>query len=143
LQRPKKNKLKLLITSQTNNLILVRDFITDAAKNFGFREEDINKITLAVDEACTNIIKHAYEYKPDRPIEISVKMDNNKFVVLIKDEGKNFEPSSIILPNVKEHIKQYKVGGLGIYLMKSLMDEVKYKIVPGLHNEVTLVKYLQ
>lgn len=137
-----KNKLSLQVTSQTNNLLLVRDFISDAAKNFGFDEENVNKITLAVDEACTNIIKHAYEYQPDKPIDISVFMNDNKFVVIIKDKGKNFEPDSVIIPNVKEHVRQYKIGGLGIYLMKSLMDEVKFKINPGNHNEVTLIKYL-
>lgn len=142
MQSSRKNKLSLQITSQTNNLALVRDFITDAAKNFGFGEDDINKITLAVDEACTNIIKHAYGYKPDMPIEISVAPDENRFVILIRDEGKFFEPNRIIMPNVKEHIKQHKVGGLGMYLMRSLMDEVKYNIKPDNNNEVMLIKHL-
>jgi serine/threonine-protein kinase RsbW len=137
-----KNSLNLQITSQTNNLMLVRDFISDAAKNFGFDEENVNKITLAVDEACTNIIKHAYNYQPDKPISLTVFMDDKKFIVIIKDNGKYFKPESVIIPNVKEHVRQYKVGGLGIYLMKSLMDEVKYKINPGNQNEVTLIKYL-
>ena len=65
-----------------------------------------------------------------------------KFSVIIKDKGKYFEPKEICPPDMREYLKQYKVGGLGIHLMKSLMDEIKYKIQPGVQNEVKLVKYL-
>ena len=142
MQNLNKNKLKLKITSHTSNLMLVRDFIADAAKNFGFDDENINKIIMAVDEACTNIIKHAYGSQPGQPIDIAVSTDNKKFSVIIKDKGKYFEPKEICPPDMREYLKQYKVGGLGIHLMKSLMDEIKYKIQPGVQNEVKLVKYL-
>ncbi len=142
MQKSSKNKLKLRITSHTSNLMLVRDFIADAAKNYGFNDDDINKIIMAVDEACTNIIKHAYECKPGLPIDITVDADDKKFSVIIKDKGKHFSPEQIKIPDMKEYLNQYKVGGLGIYLMKNLMDEIKYNIQPGVQNEVRLVKYL-
>lgn len=122
--------------------MIVRDFIADAAKNFGFDEENINKIIMAVDEACTNIIKHAYESKPGLPIDITVDAEDKKFSVIIKDKGKHFSPEKVTPPDMKEYLHKYKVGGLGIYLMKTLMDEIKYNIQPGVQNEVKLVKYL-
>ena len=142
MQNLNKNKLKLKITSHTSNLMLVRDFIADAAKNFGFDDENINKIIMAVDEACTNIIKHAYGSQPGQPIDIAVTTDNKRFSVIIRDKGRHFEPTTINPPNMQEYLKQFKVGGLGIHLMKSLMDEIKYKIQPGIQNEVKLIKYL-
>jgi len=135
-------KLKLKIESQTDNLVLVRDLVSDAARKFGFNDDDIYKIVLAVDEACTNIIKHAYNYDPNKDINITILMHDSKFTVVIRDKGKHFDPDSVRIPDMKEYLKQYKVGGLGMYLMKKLMDEVEYNIKPGVRNEVRLTKYL-
>jgi serine/threonine-protein kinase RsbW len=138
----KKRRLNLTIQSQTDNLMLVRDFVSDAARNFGFSDEEISKIALAVDEACTNIIKHAYNFDPTKDIMISIVTNGGKFVVMIRDKGKWFNPENIPMPNMHEYLTQFKVGGLGMYLMKKLMDEVEYNIQPGVKNEVKLVKYL-
>jgi serine/threonine-protein kinase RsbW len=140
--RNKYEKLKLKIESQTHNLLLVRDVVSDAARKFGFVEEDINKIVLAVDEACTNIIKHGYNYDPDKDINITILMRDGEFTVIIRDKGRVFDPESVKIPDMKEYLRQYKVGGLGMYLMKKLMDEVEYDIQPGVRNEVKLTKYL-
>ena len=59
---------KLIVKSSTNNLSRIREFIHDAAKQCGFDTKTIGKITLAVDEACTNVIKHAYKYSPEGKI---------------------------------------------------------------------------
>ena len=136
------NILNLCITSQTKNLNLVREFVASAAKDAGFDEITINNIIIAVDEACTNIIKHAYENKPDNSVDVSITFDNNKFNIIIKDKGKSFDPSKISSPNMNEYFKQYKVGGLGIHLMRSLMDEVIYNSKPNEYNQMVLSKQL-
>ncbi|MEX0601905.1 MAG: ATP-binding protein, partial [Bacteroidota bacterium] len=97
---------------------------------------------LAVDEACTNIIKHAYQNAPDKPIHISIDSDNNRFEVVITDEGKSFDPATMKPLNLKHHLTQYRRGGLGVYLMKTLMDEVEYSS-RGRKNAVRMAKYLQ
>lgn len=143
-QNSEQQKLKeLTIKSKTSYLNKVRDFISGEARNFGFSDEEVNKITLAVDEACTNIIKHAYQYAGNHPIHLRLKARNNTFEIMIEDRGLPFEPESIKMPDMKEHIKSYKRGGFGMYLMKSLMDKVEYKIQPGIKNKVILTKYLR
>jgi serine/threonine-protein kinase RsbW len=134
--------LNLSTTSETKNLTLVRDFVTTAAKDVGFDDIAINNIIIAVDEACTNVIKHAYKYSPNNPIDVSITLDNKKFNIIIKDKGTSFDPSAIPPPDMKEYFKQYKVGGLGIHLMKNLMDEVVYNSKPNEYNEVILSKQL-
>jgi serine/threonine-protein kinase RsbW len=139
--RQKTTTLNLRIPSQTEKLNLAREFVADAAKVFGFKEDDVNSIALAVDEACTNIIKHAYNYATDKEIEIVVSMHSPEFEILIEDKGKHFNPQSVVMPEMKEYLSHYKKGGLGMYLMKKLMDKVEYSIQPR-KNVVRLIKYL-
>lgn len=131
----------LKIESRTERLIDVRKFVSAAARDFGFDDEEVSKIALAIDEACTNIIKHAYNFDPDKEINVTVKAGNSAFEVLITDHGKQFNPDAVPSPDMKEYLSHYKRGGLGVYLMRSLMDKVEYHIVPGKKNEVRLVKY--
>ena len=135
---------QLRIPSETDNLELIREFVTKVAEKVGFDSDDIGKIELACDEACTNVIKHAYP--PDKnngkqSLDILIKIDFDKFTLVVTDHGKGFDPKSIKLPNMQEYLAQLKVGGLGIYLMKTLMDEVDYQIKPGVKNQVKMVKY--
>jgi len=136
----KKLNRKLTVKSTTDNLSRVREFIRGAASDSGFPEEDINKIILAVDEACTNVIKHAYKYSPKGEISITAKKEKNKLTISIYDHGYHFNPGAIPEPDIEELHKQRKIGGLGMFLMKKLMDEVIYNISSD-SNQVILVKY--
>lgn len=133
----------LHIESRTERLIAVRDFVSEEARAFGFTDEDVSRIALAVDEACTNIIKHAYSFDPNRNISVRVKSRNGTFEITIRDTGSGFNPSLVHAPDMKDYFSHYRKGGLGVYLMKSLMDKVEYEIHPGKRNEVRLTKYLQ
>ncbi len=135
----KKNKLKIL--SRTENLAEIRDFVREVSANCGFDEEEIQKIVLAADEACTNIIKHAYKFSPSGEILIESLCDKEKLVLTITDTGVPFNPKAVPQPDIQELAKKKKVGGLGIYLMKKIMDEVSYNIQRD-KNQITLVKYL-
>lgn len=133
---------ELVVKSSTDNLAQVRDFVQSAAQESGFSNDNIGKIVLAVDEACTNIIKHAYKYSPAGEIYIGIKLEKEKFIISIIDEGGHFNPDIIPEPDLQEYYKKRKVGGLGMYLMKKLMDEVKYTNLNANRNQVTLIKYL-
>lgn len=137
----KKKKYQLRIPSQADNLEIIRELVSRVATKVGFSEDDVNKIELAVDEACTNVIKHAYEKDSKKPIDIVIKIDYEKLTVIITDRGKGFNPRRVRLPNMKEYLAEMRVGGLGIYLMKTLMDEVDFDIQPGKRNQVRMVKY--
>lgn len=138
-----KNKLenkKLIVSSRTENLSTIRDFIASAAREVGIQEDTVEDIMLAVDEACSNIIKHAYGSKPEGEIKIELDYTNDKFTVIIQDHGSSFEPDLIPEPDLQKYYRQRRVGGLGMFLMKSLMDDVKYVSVPGKYNRVMLIK---
>lgn len=135
-------RISKTILSRTDHLLEVRDFVSEAARQFGFSEEDVANIVLAVDEACTNIIKHAYQYAPDKHIDIAIVRNNGAFEVKIKDSGRSFDPETLTPPDLKRNLSHHRRGGLGVYLMKKLMDKVEYSFAAGEQNEVSLVKYL-
>ena len=131
---------KLIVKSKTENLSSIRDFVSSYAREAGIDQEIIEKIILAVDEACTNIMKHAYKSVSEGEIIIKVKFDKHKFTIVIRDFGNSFEADKVPDPDLKRYYKEKRVGGLGMYLMKTLMDDVQYLTVPGKYNQVLLSK---
>ena len=143
--KTEKNKIKerkLTVKSRTDNLAVIREFISGTAKEVGFSGETIENIILAVDEACTNIIKHAYKSVPDGEIEIKINYRNKKLTIEILDFGNSFDPEKVPEPDLQKYYNLHKVGGLGMYLMKALMDDVEYISIPGKYNQVLLSKNL-
>lgn len=133
---------KLVIKSRTENLSSLREFISENAYDAGLTSNDIDDIILAVDEACTNIIKHAYKSVPDGEIIIEIDYNSKRFTIKLIDHGSSFDPETVPLPDLQKYLKQRRVGGLGLYLMKTLMDDVQYISVPGEYNQVLLSKNL-
>jgi serine/threonine-protein kinase RsbW len=131
---------KLKVKSRTDNLSIIRDFVNTSAMDAGLQPDVVENIILAVDEACTNIIKHAYKSFPDGELIIKTKSTLSRFVVSITDYGKSFEPEMVPEPDLQKYYRQKRVGGLGMYLMKTFMDDVRYISVPGKYNEVLLSK---
>ena len=129
----------LHISASTNELERIRHFVADHAGRFGFGEDDINDIILAVDEACTNIIKHAYEWKSGKPIHIQLAMRRNEMLVSIIDEGKSFEPEKYTIPSMQDQLDQKKRSGYGILLIRKLMDKVEYRKQKS-RNEIRMIK---
>ncbi|MFI5236990.1 MAG: ATP-binding protein [Ignavibacteriales bacterium] len=139
-----KNNLKeIKVSSKTENLSKIRDFVGANASTAGVSQSTVENIVLAVDEACTNIIKHAYKSSPDGEIIIQIEYDESRLTITIIDYGKSFEPERIPQPDLRKYYNERKVGGLGMYLMKSLMDDVKYTSIPGKYNQVLLSKNLR
>jgi serine/threonine-protein kinase RsbW len=136
-------KDRLVVTNDTKHLIVVRDFISRLIRQSKLPREDENKVILAVDEAVTNIIEHGYDEGTEGSIEIEVEVDGNHFKVVIHDQGRLFNPESIPDPDMKDHVQKGYKKGLGIFLMRQIMDEVRYKFKDGVKNELTLVKYIR
>jgi serine/threonine-protein kinase RsbW len=104
----------------------IRDFVFARALDRGFSDGDAQKIVLAVDEACTNLIEHAFKLDKSRNICVTVELEPNTFTVNIIDDGKPFDPTGVSKPDMDQYFKQFKKGGLGIHLMRSVMDEISY-----------------
>ncbi len=136
------NSNKILLASSTKNLSLLRNFIESKAIDFGFDESTIIQIILSVDEACTNIIKHAHKYNENEQIEIETKADKTEFRIIIKYKGNGFDPNDLNSPEMKEYFSKFKVGGLGVPIMKKFMNKIEYVHKNSDYNSLTLIKVL-
>ena len=141
--KAKTQKYKLKIPSITENLQMIREFVLKIAAKTGFNEETQEQIALAVDEACTNVIKHAHNHDAHRLMDIQIQTDAQKMKITITDKGRGFDITKLKDPDVEKFIRESRHGGLGIYLIKTLMDEVDYEFNPGVKNQVQLTKYIQ
>lgn len=134
---------RIIISNDTRFLSLMRDFTARMIRASEVSRVEESKIILAVDEAVTNIIEHGYESQKDGTIEMEIEADLERFKVTIRDSGKEFDPSSIKDPDMYDHVKKGKKKGLGIFLMRQIMDEVKYVFKEGVQNELILIKHLK
>ena len=118
----------------------IREFVGDIARAGGFGDKDIYNIQLAADEAASNIIEHAYEGVNDGLLELSCGVHGNTITIILVDHGESFDPSEIPMPDLKADLSERKIGGLGIFLMRKLMDEVRYEVKPNKNNVLTMTK---
>ena len=116
------------------------DFVTSNASHAGFASSETAKMKIAVYEACLNVIEHAYRSDPNQWIKVTIQYDSQRFVIAIEDKGQSFEKNNPETYNVVEAANQRKTGGMGLYIIKSSMDEVSYTTDPVLGNRLILVK---
>ncbi|MFA6596081.1 MAG: ATP-binding protein [Ignavibacteriaceae bacterium] len=135
-----KNIYEMKVKSTTENLAVIRAFVEEKASQSGIDKSVIEKIVLAVDEASTNIIKHAYNYDASTEFVVRVLISKEEFKVLLTDHGKSFDPNQITDPDMPTYLKQRRVGGLGLHLMRHLMDKVEYQKLAGDGNQLILTK---
>jgi anti-sigma regulatory factor (Ser/Thr protein kinase) len=125
-----------------DNLDEIRELVGEAARQVGFSNKEIYAIQLAADEASSNIIEHAYAGVTGGTLEIDLSISPKELKIVMRDHGKSFDPSSVPEPNVKADLSERKIGGLGMYLMRKLMDEVSYESSLEKGNTLTMIKRL-
>lgn len=119
----------------------IREFVGDIVRSEGFSDKDIYNIQLATDEAASNIIEHAYEGISNGILELSCGMVGDAIKIVLIDHGEPFDPGSIPMPDLKADLSDRKIGGLGIFLMRKLMDTVHYESSPETNkNTLTMIK---
>jgi len=118
----------------------IREYVGNIARESGFGDKDVYNIQLATDEAASNIIEHAYENITDGVLELACGVQGDIIKIILTDHGEAFDPSEIPLPDLKADLSDRKIGGLGIFLMRKLMDEVHYESRDDKSNTLTLLK---
>lgn len=136
-------KFTLQVPSSTENLAMIREFVTSVGRQATLDDAEINKLELAVDEACANVIEHAYGHDITKDVSVRATFDDEKLKISVIDEGRGFEPDKINQKSVDQLVHERRSGGLGIRLIKTLMDEVNYEIEPGLKNELHMTKLIK
>jgi serine/threonine-protein kinase RsbW len=132
-------KLRLVIPSRTDYLNLVTGLAKRASLAVGLDETAASKVSIAVDEAVTNIILHAYKGDPDRQVEIELMFHPCSLEVHLWHSGHGLRQDQVSLPDPKEYVRRPRKGGLGLLLMSRFMDEVHF-FENGDRNECCMVK---
>lgn len=118
----------------------IRNFVAEVAHEGGFTEKTIYSLQLAADEAASNIIEHAYQGVANASLQITCDMQDDELIITMRDTGKPFDPSNVKQPNLKADLSKRQIGGLGVYLMRKLMDEVRYQSNAKTGNLLTMIK---
>ena len=135
-------KHQITRAAEFESLADLRNFIKDACEHYDEISEDtVYDLQLAVDEACTNIIKHAYSSQGGA-ITIFFERNDNTVVITIQDRGKPFDPAAIPPPDLEAEVEKRQIGKLGLHLMRKLMDEVSYSFDPEEGNTLVMKKRL-
>jgi serine/threonine-protein kinase RsbW len=118
------------------------DCVTEWAQRAGFDERALYEIQLAVDEACANVVDHAYQGADPGDIEVSCCLDDQILTVQVRDWGKGFDLTSVEEPDLDAPLEERTLGGLGLFLVRQVMDDVQFRSDPELGNELTMSKRL-
>lgn len=118
----------------------IRDFVGEIAERAGFSSREVYSIQLAADEACSNVIEHAYDGISGGKIEVECGARDGQIVIVIHDHGKLFDMSAVRQPNLSRDLDEREVGGLGVYLIHKLMDEVSFHSSAKDGNTLTMKK---
>lgn len=132
---------KKIIPAKLENLEFMLQFIRNGAEQQGFSKKGINKIQIAAEEALVNVISYAY---PDDGGDVEIRCNARGaegLVIEIIDWGIPFDPLSLPEPDTEAPPEERNIGGLGIHIMRNIMDEVSYKR-EGDRNILTLTKYI-
>ncbi len=126
----------LTVPSQPKFLYIVRSALYPLAVDAGFAKKEARQIVLAVDEACSNVIRYAYNGDPGGSIVVTMTSETDRFIVRLRDFGKKADPARI----APRDLADVRPGGLGTHFISTVFDEVRYDTSPAEGTELTLEK---
>ena len=135
---------ELVVPNDTQYLVTVREEVTKVVSQSAFSARDQKLLIVAVDEAITNIMEHAYDndLEGELDVELILEADATRFEVVIRDSGKEFDPTAVDIPDITAHIRKGQRHGLGIFLIRQIMDEINYNFVQGEKNQLQMIKFV-
>ena len=136
--------IRLELTSSTKCLPVVRGAVERMAALEGFDGNDTHELTLAIDEALANVIKHGYENRDDQPIELTLATVRSSrgspgLSIVVRDYGRQVDPSTI----QGRDLNEVRPGGLGVHIIQTVMDEVEYSCPSGGGMQLRMVKFVE
>ncbi len=130
---------RLIVPARYERIRQICAFVVEAAEVAGLDEMAIFNCQIAVDEACTNIIEHGYGGEDKGRIEVACAAEPGQLTIDIRDQAQPFDLGAVPEPELNKALEETTVGGLGIYFMRKMMDEVSFSRTDGA-NRLVLVK---
>ena len=135
----KNGEYKVIFPSHIKYLEKIERIMTQIATELKFKESVRDDLSIAVTELFNNALHHGNKNDETKKITVTFQIKNNALFITVKDEGEGFEPEKLRDPLLPENI--YDVSGRGIYLVKQLVDDIKFNITKD-GSEVIIVKKL-
>ena len=129
------------LSASLSQLEAIRQFVAQVSCDLNLDEQIVPDLQLAVEEICANVIEHGYGGQGGR-IEISIEAVQGGVQVRVRDWGIAFDPEAVPVPDVSVPLELRPLGGLGLFLVRHLMDEVRFEFDGEKGNSVTMVKWL-
>ncbi len=135
---------ELIVPGEASSLAMIRSVVTHLAYAAGLPDHESDRIELAVDEACSNVIDHAYRNRDPKPrLHIVIHNSHSEFRVDIIDEGSSFDYKGYVEPEFPNHWIDGNMRGAGLYLIHRCVDEVTYDQLSNARNRMRLIKKLE
>ena len=122
------------------SLVGISEFVARIAQAAGLDMRAVYDVQMAVDEACANIIEHAYGGEGRGDIECTCCADSDALTVTLRDRGRPFDPADVPEPDLRASLEERREGGLGLYFIRRLMDEAHFEFTPDSGNILTMIK---
>ena len=129
------------VYADLSHLGAIRQFVTQSGHELNVDEQTISELQLAAEEICANAIIHGYGGRGGQ-IEVTVARVAEGIQMTVRDWGNSFDPESVPVPDVGAPLEQRPLGGLGLFLVQQLMDEVHFELGGLNGNSVTMIKRL-
>ena len=138
-QKPIAMKYKLHLTCQTSALSELRTFLHGTLSEVRLNDIERHQVTLAVEEVCANLIIHSHSCNPKETIELEILKNRKGVIIEITDQGEAFNLLDYDAPELKQVMEEKRKGGLGIILVKKIMDDIEFETKNG-KNICRLIK---
>jgi anti-sigma regulatory factor (Ser/Thr protein kinase) len=133
--------LSVALVSQRREIERLAQLVEQFGEANGFTSDDINSVNLLLDEIVVNIISHGYDDELEHQIRVTLTLERDMLSIRVEDDGRPFDPLEAPAPNLDLPIEQRAVGGLGIYIARSIADQMQYRREGNL-NILTITKRL-
>lgn len=131
---------KTTFPGRFTSLAEISEFVSRAINEIGFDETTAYMILVAVDEACTNIIEHAYGGEGQGDIQCSCDVSEGSLKITLRDQGKPFDPTTVPEPDFSVPLHELECRGAGLVLIQKIMDEIIFVSTPAGENVLTMIK---
>ena len=131
----------IVLVNDISEIARLNEFVEEIGNEFSLSPEVVFNLTLVLEEAVVNIINYAYPKEDHESIYLSAKLHNDSIMLVLTDTGKEFDPTMAPEADITLSADERPIGGLGIFLIRQIMNEVKYERIEG-KNVLTLEKKL-